>query len=147
MKLMSSASHIKVKNVLNPIPMCQHGMVLRHRHNSSLDKRNNFEQSLLFSCFSCSLEPVLADFCYILNEKLPLNQFPNFQQFQSRWLYERLKYIICSETSIYRSQIIRFPRSVVQFLWSLSESCFNYGSLMYCFPRSIVSFSNPRRKR
>jgi hypothetical protein len=54
---------------------------------------------------------------------------------------------IYSETSIYRSWIIRFPRSVVQFLWSLSESYFNYGSRIYCFPGSIVSFSDPRRKR
>jgi hypothetical protein len=52
-----------------------------------------------------------------------------------------------SETSIYCSQIIRFPGSVVQFLWSLSESYLNYGSCIYCFPRSIVSFSNPRWKR
>jgi hypothetical protein len=52
-----------------------------------------------------------------------------------------------SETSIYRSQIIRFPGSVVQFLWSLSESYFNYGSHIYCFPRSIVYFSDPRQKR
>jgi hypothetical protein len=51
-----------------------------------------------------------------------------------------------SETSIYRSRIIRFPGSV-QFLWSLSESYFNYGSRIYCFPGSIVSFSDPRRKR
>jgi hypothetical protein len=29
--------------------------------------------------------------------------------------------------------------SVVQFLWSLSES--------YCFPGSTVSFSDPQRKR
>jgi hypothetical protein len=54
---------------------------------------------------------------------------------------------IYSETSIYRSRIIRFPRSVVQFLWSLSESYFNYGSRIYCFPGSIVSFLDPRRKR
>jgi hypothetical protein len=39
------------------------------------------------------------------------------------------------------------PGSVVQFLWSLSESYFNYGSHIYCFPGSIVSFSDPRRKR
>jgi hypothetical protein len=51
-----------------------------------------------------------------------------------------------SETSVYRSRIIRFLRSVVQFLWSLSESYFNYGSRIYCFPGSIVSFSDPRRK-
>jgi hypothetical protein len=54
---------------------------------------------------------------------------------------------IYSETSIYRSRIIRFPGSVVQFLWSLSESYFNYGSRICCFPGSIVSFSDPRRKR
>jgi hypothetical protein len=48
-----------------------------------------------------------------------------------------------SETSIYRSRIIRFPGSVVQFLWSLSESYFNCGSRIYCFPGSIVSFSDP----
>jgi hypothetical protein len=52
-----------------------------------------------------------------------------------------------SETSIYRSRIIRFPRSVVQFLWSLSVSYFNYGSRIYCFLGSIVSFSDPQRKR
>jgi hypothetical protein len=52
-----------------------------------------------------------------------------------------------SETSIYRSQKIRFPGSVVQFLWSLSESYFNYGSRIYCFPGSIVSFSDPQQKR
>jgi hypothetical protein len=39
------------------------------------------------------------------------------------------------------------PRFVVQFQWSLRESCFNYGSRIYCFPGSIVSFSDPRRKR
>jgi hypothetical protein len=33
-----------------------------------------------------------------------------------------------SETSIYRSQIIRFPESIVHFLWSLSESYLNYGN-------------------
>jgi hypothetical protein len=54
---------------------------------------------------------------------------------------------IYSETSICRSQIIRFPGSVVQFLWSLSESYFNYGSRIYCFPGSIVSFLDPQRKR
>jgi hypothetical protein len=52
-----------------------------------------------------------------------------------------------SETSIYRSWIIRFPGSVIQFLWSLSESYFNYGSRIYSFPGSIISFSDPRRKR
>jgi hypothetical protein len=51
------------------------------------------------------------------------------------------------ETSIYRSGIIRFPGSVVKFLWSLSESYFSYGSRIYCFPGSIVSFSDPRQKR
>jgi hypothetical protein len=50
-------------------------------------------------------------------------------------------------TSSYRSGIIRFPGSVVQFLWSLSKSYFNYGSRIYCFPGSIVSFSDPQRKR
>jgi hypothetical protein len=54
--------------------------------------------------------------------------------------------ILYSETSIYRSQIIRFPGSVVQFVWSLSESYFNYGSRIYCFPGSILSFSDPRWK-
>jgi hypothetical protein len=54
---------------------------------------------------------------------------------------------IYSESSIYHSRIIHFPRSVVQFLWSLSESYFKYGSRNYCFPGSIVSFSDPRRKR
>jgi hypothetical protein len=54
---------------------------------------------------------------------------------------------IYSETSIYRSWIIRFPGSVVQFLWCLSESYLNYGSRMYCFPGSIVSFSDPQWKR
>jgi hypothetical protein len=39
------------------------------------------------------------------------------------------------------------PGSVFQFLWSLSESYFNYGSRIYLFPGSIVSFSDPRRKR
>jgi hypothetical protein len=48
-----------------------------------------------------------------------------------------------SGTSIYRSWIIRFPGSVVQFLWSLNESYFNYGSRIYRFPGSIVSFSDP----
>jgi hypothetical protein len=38
-------------------------------------------------------------------------------------------------------------RSVIQFLWSLSESYFNYGSRIYCFHRSIVSSSDPRWKR
>jgi hypothetical protein len=52
-----------------------------------------------------------------------------------------------SEISIYCSRIIRFPGSVVQFLWSLSKSYFNYGSRNYCFPRSVVSFSDPQRKR
>jgi hypothetical protein len=49
-----------------------------------------------------------------------------------------------SETSICRSQIIRFPRSVIQFLWSLSESYLNYGnktlinsSSSYRFPASV----------
>jgi hypothetical protein len=49
--------------------------------------------------------------------------------------------------NLYRSRIIRFPRSIVQFLWSLSESYLNYGSRICCFPGSIVSFSDPRRKR
>jgi hypothetical protein len=44
-------------------------------------------------------------------------------------------------------RIIRFPGSVIQFLWSLSESYFNYGSCICCFPGSIVSFSDPWRKR
>jgi hypothetical protein len=52
-----------------------------------------------------------------------------------------------SETSLYRSQIIRFSVSIVQFLWSPRESYFNYGSCIYCFPGSIVSFSDPRQKR
>jgi hypothetical protein len=39
------------------------------------------------------------------------------------------------------------PGSIVQFLWSLSESYLNYGSCIYCFPGSIVSFSDPRPKR
>jgi hypothetical protein len=52
-----------------------------------------------------------------------------------------------NETSIYHSRIICFPGSVVQFLWSLSESYFNYGSRIYCFPGSIVSFSDPQQKR
>jgi hypothetical protein len=55
--------------------------------------------------------------------------------------------IIYSETSIYRSRIIHFPGSIVQFLWSLSESYLNYGSRIYCFPGFIVSFSDPRQKR
>jgi hypothetical protein len=38
------------------------------------------------------------------------------------------------------------PGSVVQFLWSLSESYFNYGSRIYRFPGSIVSFSDPLTK-
>jgi hypothetical protein len=54
---------------------------------------------------------------------------------------------IYNETSIYCSWIIRFPRSVLQFLWSLSESYFSYGSRIYCFPGSIISFSDLRRKR
>jgi hypothetical protein len=57
-----------------------------------------------------------------------------------------LKSVLYSETSIYRSQIIRFPGSVIQFLWSLSESYLNYGSCIYCFPGSIVSFSDPPMK-
>jgi hypothetical protein len=56
-------------------------------------------------------------------------------------------HIAYRETSIYHSQIIRFPISVVQFLWSLSESYFNYGSCIYRFPGSIVSFSDLRQKR
>jgi hypothetical protein len=55
----------------------------------------------------------------------------------------RFKY---SETSIYCSQIIRFPGSVVQFLWSLSESYLNYGSRIYCLPGSIISFFRPPTK-
>jgi hypothetical protein len=55
------------------------------------------------------------------------------------WYHES----IYSDTSIYRSRIIRFPGSVVQFLWSLSESYFNYGSRIYCFLESIVYFSDP----
>jgi hypothetical protein len=39
------------------------------------------------------------------------------------------------------------PGSVVQYLWSLSESYFNYGSHIYCFPGSIISFSDPQQKR
>jgi hypothetical protein len=54
---------------------------------------------------------------------------------------------IYSETSIYRSRVIHFPRSVIQFLWFPSESYFNYGSCIYCFPVSIVSFSDPLRER
>jgi hypothetical protein len=54
---------------------------------------------------------------------------------------------IYSETSIYCSPIIHFPGSIVKFLWSQGESYFNYGSRIYCFPRSIVSFSDPRWKR
>jgi hypothetical protein len=49
-----------------------------------------------------------------------------------------------SETSIYRSQMYRFPGSIVQFLRSLSESYLNYGNKtginrlsIYCFPASI----------
>jgi hypothetical protein len=53
--------------------------------------------------------------------------------------------LIYSETSIYRSRIIRFPGSVVQCLWSLSESYFNYGSRIYCFPGSIVFFQTMNR--
>jgi hypothetical protein len=45
-------------------------------------------------------------------------------------LFNESKY---SETSIYRSRIIRFPRSVLQFLWSLSESYINYGSRIHWF--------------
>jgi hypothetical protein len=55
-------------------------------------------------------------------------------------------FYIYSETSIYRSRIIRFPVSVIQYLWSLSESYLNYGSRIYCFSGSIVSSSDPRRK-
>jgi hypothetical protein len=55
--------------------------------------------------------------------------------------------VMYSETSIYRSWIIRFPGSVVQFLWSLSESYLNYDSRIYCLPGSIVSFSDPQQKR
>jgi hypothetical protein len=55
--------------------------------------------------------------------------------------------LLYSETSIYHSRIIRFPGSIVQFLWSLSESYFNYGSRIYCFRGTIISFSDPRRKR
>jgi hypothetical protein len=52
-----------------------------------------------------------------------------------------------SETSNYRSRIIRFPGSSFQFLWSLRESYFNCGSRIYCFPGSIVYFSDSWRKR
>jgi hypothetical protein len=45
--------------------------------------------------------------------------------------------------NLYLSRIIRFPGSIVQFLWSLSESYFNYGSHIYCFPGSIVYFQTP----
>jgi hypothetical protein len=51
-----------------------------------------------------------------------------------------------SETSICRSRIIGFPGSVVQSVWSMSESYLNYGSRIYCFPGSIVSFSEPPAK-
>jgi hypothetical protein len=36
------------------------------------------------------------------------------------------------------------PGSIVQFLWSLSESDFIYGFGIYCFPGSIVSLSDSR---
>jgi hypothetical protein len=53
-------------------------------------------------------------------------------------LASEMSYIlnIYSETSIYRSRIIRF----------LSESYLNYGSRIYCFPGAIVSFSDPQQK-
>jgi hypothetical protein len=57
----------------------------------------------------------------------------------------------CRETNLWQPNTVKplsiVPGSIVQFLWSLSESYFNYGSRIYCFPRSIVSFSDPRRKR
>jgi hypothetical protein len=37
---------------------------------------------------------------------------PASRLFYSIWIY--------SETSIYRSQMYRFPESIVQFLWSLN---------------------------
>jgi hypothetical protein len=70
--------------------------------------------------------------------------------FRTHYVYELQYFVpvsVYSETSIYRSLIIRFPGSVIQFLWSLSESYFSYGSRIYCFPGSIVSFPDPRRKR
>jgi hypothetical protein len=49
-----------------------------------------------------------------------------------------------SETLICRSRMYRFPRSIVQFLWSLNKSYLNYGnktrinrSSIYRFPTSI----------
>jgi hypothetical protein len=53
---------------------------------------------------------------------------------------DNLGWCIYSETSI-------VPGSVIQFLWSLGESYLNYGSRIYRFPGSIVSFSDPRWKR
>jgi hypothetical protein len=73
--------------------------------------------------------------------------WPNSSNLRRDCLISSHLVLLHSETSIYRSQIIRFPGSVVQFFWPLSESYFNYGSRIYCFPGSIVSFSDPRRKQ
>jgi hypothetical protein len=58
---------------------------------------------------------------------------------QPKWMLD-----IYSETSTYHSQMYLLPGSIVQFLWSLSESYLNYGnetrtnrSSIYRFPASI----------
>jgi hypothetical protein len=84
----------------------------------------------------------------------PWHSIPSQKHIQSKYIKTKKnkscirdgETYIYSETSIYLSRIIRFPGSVVQFLWSLSESYFNYGSCI-CFPGSIVSFSDTRQKR
>jgi hypothetical protein len=53
-------------------------------------------------------------------------------------------YLVEIQWNLYRSRIIRFPRSVIQ--WSLSESYFKYGSCIYCFPGSIFFFFRPPTK-
>jgi hypothetical protein len=95
---------------------------------------------------SCSLPEVPNDVLYLSCSDyfIILLRFLSCTPVMSSIIFLHLLY---SETTICCSQIIRFPGSVVQFLWSLSESYFNYGSLIYCFPGSIVSFSDPRRKR
>jgi hypothetical protein len=50
---------------------------------------------------------------------------------------------IYSETSIYRSQIYRFPGSFVQFLWSLNKSYLNYGNKTRIDRSSMVRILGP----
>jgi hypothetical protein len=85
---------------------------------------------------------LIVQFTYFLCRK-QITQAVFVQTISARFDAKDVKYSMYSET-IYRSQIIRFPGSIVQFLWSLSESYLNYGSRIYCFPGSIVSFSYPQ---